>query len=551
MRAAVVVALLALCGSAADAQSPSNVTGARSMTVNSEIENYLRYVLGRDTANTTPWSLRRFTSAQAAALTQRADSLTLDPWRTTWLRRGVAAQAVALLPAEASVRYNSTYPFGSNDGPIWAGKGATVAVSGGVAGRLGPLSVVIDPELVGAQNLAFPLAPNGRAGALRFGDADYPSDVDHPQRFGTRPYIRLYPGESVIQLTGLGMVAGATTADQWWGPASTFPLILGDNAPGIPSVFIGTDAPKPIGIGSLHARLTYGIETQSAFSPVVGPDTFVNATFPGRKRAMAGLVAVYQPRWIPHLELGGARFFHLAWTGHLTSTMLSQPFRGLLERGSATAEANGESAAAVNNQLASLFFRWVLPRSGFELYSEYGHEDHNYDLRDLAAEPDHSRSIMAGLRKSFRHSPSGFSGLRIEYVDASEPTLGRHRDEGGVYVHTVLRQGHTEAGQLLGTFIGVGSFAGAIVAWDSYSAGGRSSWYVQRTSVNNQRQLLLTGVPNYAASQLSGTAGYERYRIGKRVDWTYAASLTDAKRAAALSPSVNVNLTVGIVPHGW
>ncbi len=35
------------------------------------------------------------------------------------------------------------------------------------------------------------------------------------------------------------------------------------------------------------------------------------------------------------------------------------------------------------------------------MYAEYGHEDHNADIRDLESEPDHSRIAMVGFRKTF------------------------------------------------------------------------------------------------------------------------------------------------------
>jgi hypothetical protein len=400
-----------------------------------------------------------------------------------------------------------------------------------------------------AQNLAFRLQPNGQTGRLQFADQDYPAVVDRPQRFGTAAYTRFDPGESTVAVSGLGAIAGVTTANQWLGPASSFPLILGNNAAGIPSIFAGTDRPVPIGIGRLHARVTYGVESQSAFSPVIGADTFVTANEPGRKRSMASIAAVYQPRWLPHFELGGVRFFHLAWQGHPTRNVITAPFFGLFNSASSAEELTGSNANAATNQLSSVFFRWVFPRSGLDVYSEFAREDHAYDLRDFAEEPDHSRSTMAGFRKSFTRADGSLSALRIEYVDASMPTLERHRDEGGIYVHVVLRQGHTQLGQLLGAPLGVGAFSGAIIAWDHYDARGRTSWFVQRASTNNSLTFVRTGRADDAASQLSGTLGVERYALRRSIDLSYAASITDAKRGPGLPTSVNLNLTLALIPH--
>ncbi len=127
------------------------------------------------------------------------------------------------------------------------------------------------------------------------------------------------------------MSAGISTANQYWGPATVFPVILGNNAAGIPNVFIGTERPTNIGIGKVQAHVEYGIESQSNFSPVVGPDTFTNVNYPGTKRFMSGLVVTFSPAPIPGLELGAARFFHQAWTGHIGSSELRIAVRGVAE----------------------------------------------------------------------------------------------------------------------------------------------------------------------------------------------------------------------------
>lgn len=158
---------------------------------------------------------------------------------------------------------------------------------------------------------------------------------------------------------------------------------------------------------------------------------------------------------------------------------------------------------------------------------------------------------MAGFRKVFAQRNGSFSALRVEYIDAGAPSLGRHRAEGGVYIHTVLRQGHTEGGQLLGAPVGVGSFEAETIAWERYTRDGRSSWYVERTSQNNSTSFLTSGTADYGASDLTGSFGYERYRIRPIADISYGVAATAAKRAATLPREVNLTFHVQITPHNW
>ncbi len=531
------------------AQSESSVAGARGgIPAGFELDNYVRYLQTLGKVPLGAWGLRPFSAPEVDSLSKISGA---HPWRRTWMFKSDSAHHFSVLPLAANVGFNSAFPWGSNDGAVWAGRGVTTSLQGGVAAAWGPISLVLDPVVFSAQNSSFKLQPNGQTGNGRFANGDFPSEVDLPQRFGDGAYSRFDWGQSTLRIDWFGVSAGVSTANQYWGPATVFPVILGNNAAGIPHVFVGTERPTNIGIGKVQARVVYGLERQSAFSPVVGPDTFTDANHAGTKRFMSGLVVTFSPAPIPGLELGAARFFHQAWFGRIGSAELKSPFEGILKSSLARGVAlpGIDDKDALKNQLASLFGRWVLPHSGFEFYAEYGHEDHNADIRDLQSEPDHSRIAMVGFRKAFVTSDTTFHALRAEYIDGTAPTLNRHRDEGLIYVHSPLRQGHTEDGQLLGADIGVGSPAGAQVAWESYSPSGRSTWYVQRIVDNNQRTLTAFDFTSTNASHLSATIGYERHRFGPVADLTYGVSMTRGKRDVAFPVETNINATIGIVAH--
>lgn len=525
--------------------------GSGSITAGGEMDNYLRYLQSLGQAPLTPWSLRTFAPRVIDTLRTITGN---HPWRGT---RAVAdlraTSGFSLLPVVAATRMNTAYPVGSNDGPVWAGRGVTGSLQGGVAWRGGPLSVVLDPMVFVAQNASFALQPNGYSDQRRFDNGDFPVTVDNPQRFGAGTYARVDPGESTIRVDALGVGIGVTTAEQTWGPATTFPFILGNNAPGVPHAFIGTNHPTSIGIGRVQLQAVYGMEFQSSWSAVTGSNTYTDVVHPGRLRFMSGLVGTFTPGAIPGLEVGAARYFHQVWTGHVTRNELVTPFEGLL-KGSLPVTVNIpgiDDRDALKNQLASLFARWVLPNSGFEVYGEYGHEDHNYDLRDLAEEPDHSRVAMMGLRKAFAHANGRMDAFRAEYLDGYSPSLVRHRGQGSIYVHNPIRQGHTENGQLLGADVGVGSIGGAVIAFDHYAPSGRTSVFVLRRSQDNFSNFYATGTTYRSATDGMGSLGVERvaFHSWGDVNGVVATQYRGGAHRTDAARGLNLNIQLGVTLH--
>ncbi|MHB1265135.1 MAG: capsule assembly Wzi family protein [Gemmatimonadaceae bacterium] len=91
------------------------------------------------------------------------------------------------------------------------------------------------------------------------------SSADLPLRPGTGAITRIDPGMFAITLATRSVEIGATTANSWWGPAIRSSLVLSNNAPGIPRVFVRTARPAPNRLGPVHAELIAGTLTESRF----------------------------------------------------------------------------------------------------------------------------------------------------------------------------------------------------------------------------------------------------------------------------------------------
>lgn len=458
--------LLAAAAPAA-AQDTLRVRLGTDLFAGGEAEQYLRYLQTTGEVAPYPWSVRGFGPAEADRLLPPVAG---HPWADHLaVQRDTVGAAFRVLPVDVRMAYNSAFPFAMNDGPVWAGRGVTTSVEAGVAFRAGPLSLVLAPTVFWAENRDFELRPNGRPGELAFGDGFFPGTIDAPQRFGDRSFGRIDPGQSSIRLDAGKVALGVSTANQVWGPGGEEPLILGNAGPGFLHSFAGTSSPVNVGVGRVHGRVVYGRLDQSAYSSIQEGSR--------RRRFMSGIVGVMQPRGITGLEVGASRFFHTPWPEQgLRAARLLKPLEGILKKGVRGEGSPTDPLSDVDNQLASVFFRWVAAPAGFEVYGEYAREDHNYDLRDLTLEPDHNSAYMLGLRRAWRASPERMVAVRAEVMDARVTRLARIRYQAPFHIHAATNQGHTQLGQALGgraVHGGAGSFA----ALDLYHRRGRWTGY--------------------------------------------------------------------------
>jgi hypothetical protein len=263
------------------------------------------------------------------------------------------------------------------------------------------------------------------------------------------------------------------------------------------------------------------------------------------------LVGVFQPRGIPGLELGATRFFHLVWPeSGIPHSYFTASFGSITKVGlPKIAGFPDQTGGGNSNQVASVFARWVQSASGFEVYGEYAHEDHNWDNRDLVEEPDHSRMYALGLRKVLHLDSVHVTGLRAELVNYQLPTLGRNRGEGGIYVHGFLKQGHTILGQPLGADAGTGTGAGSIIAWDSFTRSGKSTLSLTRTVRQDDGIFYLNGVIRPKSTDVQYGLGAERTHFFQRLDLTTGGTLVREFNRDFVADAWNLNLQIAVRYH--
>ena len=190
-----------------------------------------------------------------------ADSLKWNPWGFT---KSKDKKKIEVLPIQWANHFNSKYARGYNDGAIWKGKGFTSSLQGGVQGKLGMLEYTFTPIVYYSQNADFELAEQ-RGNNKIFNYQFRNRRIDHVQRYGTDSFTKLNLGQSEIRMVYRSFTVGASTQNVTFGPAQYNPIILSNNAAGIPHFDIGTYKPIETKIGQIESKLYYGILTKSDY----------------------------------------------------------------------------------------------------------------------------------------------------------------------------------------------------------------------------------------------------------------------------------------------
>lgn len=443
----------------ARAQVASRLGLGGAIEVGGEAERYLRVLQLSDSGPATPWTILPFSlSGETARMPAGA-----HPWRDRF-QSDTAASGIRWLRPTAQATVNTTFPVQGAVGPVWAGRGGTISVQGGLAAHWRRVRLQLAPVAFLAQNAAFPLAPNGATGQLRFADARFPGNIDYPQRFGESAYGRVDAGTSALTVDGGALTAGVSSAPQRWGPAREYPLLLGPGAGGFPHAFVGTARPVDLWFARMQMRFIVGRLAQSSYSPVrAGTGTrFASATIFG-----------FTPRGIDGLELGAARFFET--TAPFSLSRALRPFDPRALVGAVGDPLNNVNVAD-ENQMASAFLRWAFPGAGVEVYGEWYREDFPGDFRKFVIKPDDLSSFTVGFQRVFVVAPNRRRLFRFEIVNGE--LSHQERAQRGFdaplppYTHTEVVQGHTYHGLLLGSPEAYGG-AGWRVAVDDYTPRGR------------------------------------------------------------------------------
>jgi len=361
----------------------------------------------------------------------------------------------AVLP-ELLVTSQSAFPLPANDGPMWAGKGLTYSITGGIAicGKNARWGAIIAPSYWYAENADFDLATNPQVVPPLSPDYSpwaspyhyLPRSLDMPRRFGKNVIKQTEAGTLAFWYRAPRFEVGFTTEPEWWGPGQYNALLLSTQAAGAPRAYIKTSRPIRAA-GELDIRYFIGGLTYS-------PHFFKNPE--DSSRTVAGIALAWRPAFEKNLTFGLARVVIAPRGGNAFAKHLLDP---LLLVGTPNAVGRGDSTQFPGrDQLVSVFANWRLPDDGAEVYFEWARAEIPESLRDFIESPNHTQALTLGLQhiRPLRWQHWTWR-VGAEYSQTNQSSSYRERPVGSWYTSRAVQGGFSQKGQVLGAMIGPGS----------------------------------------------------------------------------------------------
>jgi hypothetical protein len=354
---------------------------------------------------------------------------------------------LALIPPELLITRNSKLPGSGNDGSLWAGRGDNFRIMFGARAIIGHFRMILAPEYDHSQNQEFSeflLWPQLQADSAQLRWRVGPLSADLPARMGTREIWSLGLGQSSLSYD-LGSVAvGASTENLWWGPGIRNSIILSNNAPGFPHLFLKSAKPIRTGIGDFEGMWISGTLRQSGYFDDAASDP----------RSISAIAATWRLAAARGLTLGAARsVYSRDPVGVLTFARSTDAFTRWRHFGPDREDADDVDA----EQILSLFGRWVFPEAGLETYAEWARTELPASLRSLLLAPERSQGYTVGLQWARPAFGDGLVRVQGEATYLENSGKIGSTPTRGFYVGERVPQGYTNDGQSLGAAIGPGS----------------------------------------------------------------------------------------------
>ena len=371
------------------------------------------------------------------------------------------AGSIKLLPAEVRLNYDSNHPYLKNDGAMIRARGAQTLISAGFYAEVGPLSIQFKPEYVYAENKDFETFSQDHFDIIWARRYVWFNRSDIPEKFGDQAYKKFNLGQSSIRLNKWGLSLGISNENLWWGPATRNSIMMSNNAEGFLHFTFNTTRPIKTKIGSFEWQFITGRLESSGFPPSDTTRTLTNRRLFVPKfddwRYLQAFTFTYSPKWISGLSLGAVRWVQ-AYSTFIRETNDYFPALSNLFRNNDN--NTGGRDESQRDQAAGVFLRWRWKDAKAEIYAEFHRNDASANFRDLILDSDHTRASTIGIHKLFdTKKPGTFWQLNWEWNQLAQTGGRLVRDGLSWYIHSRVRDGFTNNGEVLGAAIGPGSNA--------------------------------------------------------------------------------------------
>lgn len=360
--------------------------------------------------------------------------------------------------------YNTSSPYGQNDGALWQGKGYNTSLTGGARLEAYGFEVTFKPQISFSQNKEY---DNMMSGYYNEYSYFWGGGLDLVQRYGDSSFWTYDWGDSEVRYTWHTLTVGFGFQSPWLGPAWLNPMLGSNNAPTYPKADAGlrkTQVHLPWlhwYIGEIEARVWIGRLTES---------DYFDDDSSNDHRMLNAFSFAYSPSFFPGLTLGINRIFITNWESE------NLKYFGRLFTLSTNNEATEDQKIAFNAS-------WIFPSVGFEVYGELGIDDYT---SQPTANPFHTAIYTVGAKKSFNISlQKRIAGeIIFEWSNFERSQDYQLQSYMGYYAHYAVKQGYTQNGQIIGAgtgYAGNSQFLGVRV----YYPRGSIMAYFHRSSPDN------------------------------------------------------------------
>ena len=354
-----------------------------------------------------------------------------DSTETNWFTAGIDRSVkLKLYGPEWFNSYNTKAPYGQNDGALWQGKGYNTSLTAGARLEAFGFEATFKPQVSWSQNREFDYMPGVYGSEYSY---FWKGNIDLVQRYGDSSFWTFDWGDTEIRYSWNNFTVGFGFQSPWLGPAFLNPMLGSNNAGTYPKFDIGLRKTKVYMpytdwyLGEIEGRAWLGYLTES--------DYFDNDST-NNHRQLTGFSVAYSPSILPEFTISINKISLARWDEK--SAKYLNPLYDSNE---------------VEDQKASFGADLLFPAVGFEVYGELGVDD--YNARGFA-NPFHTAIYTVGAKKelSFFRRFQKFN-IRPEIIfEWSNFEMSQdfqlQWNYMGYYSHSLIAQGYTQRGQILG-----------------------------------------------------------------------------------------------------
>jgi hypothetical protein len=421
--------------------------------------------------------------------------------------KGTTKDIVQSISLNYDQQNNSLQPISFNDGNMYPSRGWQERYSYGVNLKLLIFDINYQPEKLTVQNLRQEFYP-GNTGDGNFMFKYFgmvANNIDNFRQFGYDRIEETTLGQSRAGIKFKYMAAGVSNENIWWGPGKRNSLVFTNNAAGFKHYYLKTVEPIKTYIGNFELAGVVGKLESTQYRDI--DQSLLNACEVCKvfknldEREIDGITINYQPKWVPNFYIGYAysRQFYRHAKNALGETL------------------NFFTKDLAKQEVGSMFFRFAMPEDHTEFYGEMGLPNETPWPWKFFKERMRPAFVFGATKLVPLKLFNSYFSLNVEFTQLqltnSRDILYEGYPWGGGkpnswYLSTIIKQGWSNNGQLMGSSIGPGSNNQSIsLSWNKgYN---KIGVFVERTVFNNDFYYSVYYNP-YAAN---GYGYYNRYWV--------------------------------------